>query len=158
MPISSAIYENLRRALVGVGLIVKPAAGTALSASPSITAGTGAASDTEPNGSVYLRTNGDIAQRISGAWVTALSGGRASNLSAAAMFRSSPQTGTGSQQSIAHGFGSTPSLVWAIATAGHNGSGAAGTQMPTITLGTHTSTNCLVTCTAGATYVVLALR
>jgi len=157
--IRSSFYENLRRAVVGVGLIVKPAAGTALDASPSISAGTGAASTSEPNGSVYLRTNGDLAQRISGAWVTALSGGRASNLATAAMFRTaSPVTATGSAQNVAHGLGSTPSMVWVFAVSGHNGSGGAGTQMPTISLGTHTSTNIVVTCTAGATFTACAIR
>ena len=155
---ASAIYENLRRALCAVGIHIRPDASTPASSSPAITATTGAPSASEPNGSINLRTNGDIAQRISGAWVTALSGGRASNLATGAMFRSPPVTATGSPQNTAHGFGSTPSMVWAIATAGHNGSGGAGTQVPTITAGTHTSTNCVFTVTAGATYVVLALR
>jgi len=156
--IRSAIYENLRRAVVGVGVIIKPAAGTALDASPSISAGTGAASTSEPNGSVYLRTNGDLVQRIGGAWVVALTGGRASNLAAAATFRVAGVAGTGSAQNVPHTLGSVPTLVWVIPTAGHNGSGAAGTQMPTITLGTHTSTNLVVTCTAGATFTAIALR
>ena len=158
MTIRSSFYENLRRAVIGVGLIVKPAAGTALDASPSISAGTGAASTSEPNGSVYLRTNGDLAQRISGAWVTALSGGRASNLATAATAKSTVLTGTGSPQNFAHGLGSTPTRVTVTVYSGHNGSGAAGTQVPTITEGTHDATNCVVTCTAGATYVVHALR
>ena len=38
------------------------------------------------------------------------------------------------------------------------GSGGAGTQMPTISLGTHTSTNIVVTCTAGATFTACAIR
>ncbi len=129
-----------------------------IATSPTLSAGTGAASASEPNGSLYLRTNGDVSQRISGAWVTALSGGRASNLATAAMFRSTPQTGTGSAQNIAHGFGSTPSMVFAFATAGHNGSGGAGTQMPTLTPGTHDATNAVFTCTAGATYIVVCFR
>jgi hypothetical protein len=147
MPISSAIYENLRRALVGVGLIVKPAAGTALSASPSITAGTGAASDTEPNGSVYLRTNGDIAQRISGAWVTALSGGRAARVTAP--FKSTEQTGTGSPQNIAHGLGVVPSVV-TIQPSNLTGG------VYVVVEGTHTSTNVVVTVTSGEKYLVVA--
>ena len=158
MTIRSTIYENLRRALVGVGIIIKPAAGTALDASPSISAGTGVASTSEPNGSLYLRTNGDITQRISGGWVTALSGGRAANLATAATAKSTVLTGTGSAQNFAHGLGSTPTRVVVTVYSGHNGSGAAGTQVPNITEGTHDATNCVVTCTAGATYVVLALR
>lgn len=126
--------------------------------SPTLSAGTGAASATEPNGSVYLRTNGDVSQRISGAWVTPLSDGRAANLASAATAKSGVLTGTGSPQNFAHGFGSTPTRVMVTVYSGHNGSGAAGTQMPTITEGTHDATNCVVTCTAGATYVVHALR
>ncbi len=147
MTIRSAIYENLRRALVGVGIIVKPAAGTALDASPSISAGTGAASTSEPNGSVYLRTNGDIAQRISGAWVTALSGGRAARV--AAPFKSTEQTGNGSPQNVAHGLGVTPSLVVIIPS---NLTGGA----YVVTEGTHTSTDVVVTVTNGEKYLVVA--
>lgn len=156
---ASAIYENLRRALCAVGIHIRPDASTPASSSPAITATTGAPSASEPNGSINLRTNGDLAQRIGGAWVTALSGGRASNLATGAMFRTaSPVTATGSAQNVAHGLGSTPSLVWVFAVSGHNGSGGAGTQMPTISLGTHTSTNIVVTCTAGATFTACAIR
>lgn len=147
MTIRSSFYENLRRAVVGVGLIVKPAAGTALDASPSISAGTGAASTSEPNGSVYLRTNGDIAQRISGAWVTALSGGRAARV--AAPFKSTEQTGNGSPQNIAHGLGVAPSLVLVIPS---NLTGGA----YVVVEGTHTSTNVVVTVTSGEKYLVVA--
>ena len=125
---------------------------------PRVPSRIAAASASEPNGSVYLRTNGDIVGRRSAAWEVLFSGGRASNLATAAMFRSTPQTGTGSPQNIAHGFGSTPSIVFAFATAGHNGSGAAGTQMPTLTPGTHDATNAIFTCTAGATYIVVCFR
>ena len=83
MPVASAaVYEVLRRALVGVGVIIRPSGTTALTSSPSITAGSGAASEAEPNGSVYLRTNGDLVQRISGAWSVVLSGGRAARVTA----------------------------------------------------------------------------
>ena len=44
-----------------------------ISTSPTVTSGSGAPSATEPNGSVYLRTNGSSAStlyvRVSGAWV-----------------------------------------------------------------------------------------
>lgn len=155
---ASAIYENLRRALCAVGIHIRPDASTPASSSPAITATTGAPSASEPNGSINLRTNGDLAQRISGAWVTALSGGRASNLATGATAKSGVITGTGSPQNFAHGLGSTPTRVTVTVYSGHNGSGAAGTQVPTITEGTHDATNCVVTCTAGATYVVHALR
>lgn len=155
---ASAIYENLRRALCAVGIHIRPDASTPASSSPAITATTGAPSASEPNGSINLRTNGDIAQRIGGSWVTALSGGRAANLATAATAKSTVLTGTGSPQNFAHGLGSTPTRVVVTVYSGHNGSGAAGTQVPTIAEGTHDATNCVVTCTAGATYVVLALR
>lgn len=129
-----------------------------IATSPTLSAGTGAASSSEPNGSLYLRTNGDVSQRISDAWVTPLSGGRAANLATAATAKSTVITGTGSPQNFAHGFGTTPTRVMVTVYSGHNGSGAAGTQMPTVTEGTHDATNCVVTVTAGATYVVHALR
>lgn len=147
MPAYSAIYENLRRALVGVGVVVKPAAGTALASSPSITSGTGAASEAEPNGSVYLRTNGDVVGRRGGAWEVLLSGGRASRVTAP--FKSTEQTGNGSQQSIAHGLGVTPSVVMIIPS---NLTGGA----YVVTEGTHTSTNVVVTVTSGEKYLVVA--
>ena len=147
MPAYSAIYENLRRAAVGVGLIVKPAAGTDLASSPSITAGSGAASEAEPNGSVYLRTNGDVVGRRGGAWEVLLSGGRASRVTAP--FKSTEQTGNGSPQNVAHGLGVVPSLVIVVPS---NLTGGA----YVVTEGTHTSTNVVVTVTSGEKYLVVA--
>ena len=144
---ASAIYENLRRALCAVGIHIRPDASTPASSSPAITATTGAPSASEPNGSINLRTNGDIAQRISGAWVTALSGGRAARV--AAPFKSTEQTGNGSPQNVAHGLGVTPSVVMIIPS---NLTGGA----YVVTEGTHTSTNVVVTVTNGEKYLVVA--
>lgn len=67
-------------------------------------------------------------------------------------------TGTGLETSTAHGFGTTPGRVWWSVVNGANGSGAAGTQCPTVTEGTHTSSNLLFTVTAGAVIKVFALK
>jgi hypothetical protein len=118
-----------------------------IATSPTLSAGTGAASAAEPNGSLYLRTNGDLAQRISGAWSTVLSSGRA--LRVTAPFKSTEQTGTGSSQSIAHGLGVVPSVVMIQAS---NLTGG-----PYVVVeGTHTTTNVLVTVTTGEKYIVVA--
>ena len=66
-------------------------------------------------------------------------------------------TGTGAEQTIAHGLGRVPDLVFAIGQAGNNGSGAAGTQTATILYGTHTATDLKVTVTSGSTYLIIAL-
>ena len=148
MPIASAaVYEVLRRALVGVGVIIRPSGTTALTAAPSITAGSGAASEAEPNGSVYLRTNGDLVQRISGAWSVVLSGGRAARV--AAPFKSTLQTGTGSAQNVLFGFSFSPSLLLVLPYVLTGGAYV-------VTEGTHTSTNVVVTVTNGEKFIVLA--
>ena len=118
-----------------------------IATSPTITADTAAASATEPDGSLHLRTNGDLSQRISGTWRAVLTGGRASRI--VAPFKSTVQTGTGSAQNVAHGLGVVPSLVMII---GYDLTGGA----YVVTEGTHTSTNVVVTVTNGEKYVVIA--
>ena len=66
-------------------------------------------------------------------------------------FLSAVQTGTGAQQSIAHGLGAVPAGVLASC-ADNSGS----TNVFTVTEGTHTATNVVVTVTTGAKYKVLA--
>jgi hypothetical protein len=118
-----------------------------IATSPTITADTAAASAGEPDGSLHLRTNGDLSQRISGTWRAVLTGGRASRI--VAPFKSTVQTGTGSAQNVAHGLGVVPSLVLII---GYDLTGGA----YVVTEGTHTSTNVVVTVTNGEKYVVIA--
>lgn len=116
-----------------------------IATSPTVTSGSGAPSASEPNGSLYLRTNGTalstIYARVSGAWVTP----------SPVSFLSTEQTGNGSAQNVAHGLGTTPSLVFAIA------SDHSGGQF-TVTYGTHTSTNAIVTVTNGEKYRVVAFK
>jgi len=64
---------------------------------------------------------------------------------------SAEQTGTGAEQSIAHGLGVTPSLVMIIIT----GSPATYAAL-TVTEGTHDATNVKVTVTSGWKYKVYA--
>lgn len=69
---------------------------------------------------------------------------------------SAEATATGSEQSVPHLLGRTPVLCVAIPQRGHDGAGAAGTQMPTsLSYGTHTSTDAKVTMTAGCKFRVL---
>ena len=84
--------------------------------------------------------------------------GRAAGLATASLFLSGAVTGTGSAVSTAHGLGAVPTICVAIPVRGHNGAGAAGTSMPEITAGTHTSTNAIFTAEAGSQYRVLAIK
>jgi hypothetical protein len=66
-------------------------------------------------------------------------------------FLSAEQTGTGSAQSIPHGLGVVPSLVLVLIT----GSPSTYSQLA-VTMGTHTSTNVVVTVTSGWKFRVYA--
>lgn len=65
-------------------------------------------------------------------------------------FKSEEQTGDGTEQSIAHTLGATPTLVFVVPT-------LVGTDGVTITEGTHGSANLKVTATTGAKYKVVAI-
>lgn len=67
-------------------------------------------------------------------------------------FTSTEQTGTASAQNVAHGLGSTPSLVWWSV----SDSGATGIY--TLVPGAHDATNCKFTVTSGVKYYVFALK
>ena len=83
----------------------------------------------------------------------------AASLDSGAIYKSaSDVTATGSAQSIAHGLGTVPILYGFEIRAGTDGSGGAGTQVPTITEGTHTTTNLVVTVTAGAKFRAWAIK
>ena len=73
-----------------------------------------------------------------------------SKLTIANIFLSTEQTGTGSSQSIPHGLGVIPSKIL-LALTNVDVGGA------TITEGTHTTTNIVVTVTSAAKYKVLAI-
>ncbi len=64
------IRSFIRAAWSFVGLEIRPSADIA---GPTITSGTGAPASAEPNGSVYLRTDGaggsTVYERVAGAWV-----------------------------------------------------------------------------------------
>lgn len=71
---ASIFAYRYRKALAAVGLGVRPAATTADADVPTVTSGTGAPSAAEPNGSLYMRTNGSngddsLYMRIGGSWV-----------------------------------------------------------------------------------------
>ena len=116
-----------------------------IATSPTVTSGSGAPSAAEPNGSVYLRTNGTSAStlyvRVSSAWVP----------TSPATFLSAEITGNGSAQSTAHGLATVPALVFAIPSDITGGAFA-------VTYGTHTTTNAIVTVTNGEKYRIVAFK
>lgn len=77
--------------------------------------------------------------------------GRAAALATAAMFTSMEQTGTGSSQNIAHGFGSTPSMFWWAPSADATGAFVVSAKSAD-------ATNITMTVTTGAKFYVFALK
>lgn len=77
--------------------------------------------------------------------------GRAANLATAAMFVSAEQTGTGSEQDVAHGFSAAPSLVFAVPSDITGGAYV-------VAYGTHDATNVKVTVTSGEKFRIVAIR
>jgi len=67
------------------------------------------------------------------------------------MFLSAEQTGNGAAQSIAHGLGKTPALVFVVVT------DDTGDSTWAVAYGTHTAINCLVTVTNTVKYQVVAI-
>ena len=66
--------QNMRSGVAAVGYIVKGAAADLPSVAPTVTSGAGVPATTEPNGSIFLRTDGANADqaiyaRIGGSWV-----------------------------------------------------------------------------------------
>ena len=66
--------QNMRSGVAAVGYIVKALPADLPSVAPTVTSGSGAPTAVEPNGSIYLRTNGASADeaiyaRIAGSWV-----------------------------------------------------------------------------------------
>lgn len=115
----------------------------------SLTDNTAAALDISEAANVYLRfvtTDGSEGVTIG---KPVLFGG---GLAPGSIFKSTEQTGTGSAQNVAHGLGTTPSLVWVTVTEDPGGTGF------DVTEGSHGSTNCVVTVTTGVKYKVLAFK
>lgn len=77
-------------------------------------------------------------------------------MAANGIFQSAVTVATGVAQNIAHGLGVAPRAVIVSAYEGDNGAGAAGTQAPVIQEGAHDASDVIVTCTAGASFKVLA--
>ena len=80
----------------------------------------------------------------------------------AAFFASDKTLCTGAAQNIAHGLAAVPAAVWFSTMIGYNdldaGVFTGYHRSPTITEGTHTSTNVVVTCTAGAYIKAMAWK
>lgn len=72
-------------------------------------------------------------------------------------FMSEKLTGTGSEQTVAHGLDGTPSSAWWSVGKGHNGSGATGDKCPEIGFtAAPGATNLKVSCSAGAEFYLHA--
>lgn len=89
---------------------------------------------------------------------TATTATTANSIAAASVYAGGEQTGTGAEQIFAHGLGAAPSAVWAVATAGHDGAGGAGTQAVTIAYGAVSSTEIRFTVSSGAKFRPFAVK
>lgn len=66
--IASKLYGKYRRAFAMWGLVIRPTEYAAPSTSPSVSAGSGAPTESEPAGSLYLQTDGTPRWRAFSAW------------------------------------------------------------------------------------------
>lgn len=74
---SGQIASKFRKYISAVGIVVKNAADDLDTAAPTITSGTGVPAIAQPNGSIFLRTDGGDADtaiyvRQGGAWIAML--------------------------------------------------------------------------------------
>lgn len=108
-----------------------------------------AALDISEGSNVYLRcvTTNSGEQVVIGKPVL-----HAGGIAPASLFSSTEQTGTGSAQNVAHGLGSTPSLVWFAVSEDPAGIGF------DVALGAHGATNCVFTVTSGVKFFAYALK
>lgn len=108
-----------------------------------------AALDISEGANVYIRcvTTNSGEQVVTGKPIH-----HAGGIATASKFTSTEQTGTGGAQNIAHGLGSTPSLVWFAVSEDPAGTGF------DVTPGAHDATNCVFTVTIGVKYYVYALK
>lgn len=90
--------------------------------------------------------------------LTGNASGSAGAIAAAGVYSPAEQTGTGAEQIFAHGLVTTPSVIIATATAGHNGAGAAGTQAVTIAYGVMSATELRFTVSSAAKFRILAVK
>lgn len=96
-----------------------------------------------------------ISEKTSAAGVTVdgclIKDGRAAALATASFFMSEPVTGNGAAQNTAHGFGTIPTLTYAVPVDLTGGVYA-------VIHGTHTTTNSIFTVTTGEKYRVIAFK
>jgi hypothetical protein len=101
-------------------------------------------------------TTDTLTERTAAAGVTVdgclIKDGRAALLATASLFTSTEQTGTGSSQNVAHGFGAAPSMVWFAVSEDPAGSGF------DVAPGAHDATNCVFTVTTGVKFFVYAIK
>lgn len=100
-------------------------------------------------------TTNTIAEETTASGVTVdgclIKDGRAAALATASFFMSEPVTGNGAAQNTAHGFGTIPTLTYAVPVDLTGGVYA-------VIHGTHTTTNCVFTVTTGEKYRVVAFK
>lgn len=98
-----------------------------------------------------ITASGGVTGNLTGN-VTGNTSGTAGGLLAAAVFTSTEQTGTGSSQDIAHGFGAVPKLVsWSVSDSGATG-------IYTAVPGAHDATNAKITVTSGVKFYIHAWK
>ena len=77
MPVISrqgGVYQRIRKSSAAFGYVVRTAADSDVTTDPTINAGTGAPTEVQPNGSLWMRTDAPDADnalymRIGAAWV-----------------------------------------------------------------------------------------
>lgn len=102
------------------------------------------------NASTRLLSNASVVL-VSGAGVWSVkSGAKAVGIASGSKFVSTEQTGTGSSQNVAHGLGTTPSVVWWSLSGPSGGA-------DTVTPGSHDATNLKFTVTSGVKFYAFAI-
>jgi hypothetical protein len=105
-------------------------------------------------GGEKIKVMGVVGLDASGNPIPFVAGSAKTATSVSGKFQSTPQTGTGSAQSIPHGLGVVPTLVLVSP---YNNTAAGSTPFSfAISEGTHTTTNLLITATSGLVYKVVA--
>lgn len=99
---ATRVFKKIAKSLPVFGLIVRTSRTSTIASDPTITAGSGAPSDAEPNGSIYLRTNGIVYRRVGGAWEAIGSLGEAATWTALQTFQNMA-FGASSELTIAAG-------------------------------------------------------
>lgn len=86
------VYTNFGRPWAALGYVVKTTATSVLSSDPAVGAGSGAAAESEPNGSLWLRTDGGLQYRAGSAWETVVDRADSNTAAGTALTNSTTET------------------------------------------------------------------